>query len=324
MSKMISENTSSAIEIPDPNNLDVDDDDSEVFEGSELDSSAVETPATGGDDFMHTDDFRRLFVGFVMVDTLVAMRWLDKKWHNVVEKKLTELGDDVYVHGGKNINPFVAWSDRRKKRMKKVTKVVFPLNIEKFRYLLNITKVGDFGCTFATNLVVVDLPEGITSIGYASFASCSSLKEIKIPKSLTSIGGGSFGNCSSLERVDLLHTNVQELGDYAFDSCTSLREMKVPDSLQTFDEYAFWGCSKLVTSDINVNDNEAVVAYLRSIQSEKKRLHAQGRSRRPRPMRSRRSPDLTACWGRRRRKTRKRPPLLPPRPFPRPTPTTFR
>jgi len=263
MSKMISENTSSAIEIPDPNNLDVDDDDSEVFEGSELDSSAVETPATGGDDFMHTDDFRRLFVGFVMVDTLVAMRWLDKKWHNVVEKKLTELGDDVYVHGGKNINPFVAWSDRRKKRMKKVTKVVFPLNIEKFRYLLNITKVGDFGCTFATNLVVVDLPEGITSIGYASFDTCSSLKVIKFPKSLTYIGTASFSSCSSLRKVDLMHTNIQEFGNSAFSFCTNLREMKVPDSLQRFGYDVFKRCPNLDLSKINVTyDKEVRSEYL--------------------------------------------------------------
>ena len=45
---------------------------------------------------MHTDDFRRLFVGFAMVDTLVAMRWLDRKWHKVVEKKLTEFEDEPF------------------------------------------------------------------------------------------------------------------------------------------------------------------------------------------------------------------------------------
>ena len=52
-------------------------------------------------------------------------------------------------------------------------------------------------------------------------------------------------------------------------SCYSLRQMKVPDSLQTFGEggNVFYYCSKLVPSDIDVNhDNEAVVAYLRSIQ----------------------------------------------------------
>ena len=61
-----------------PTNKQGEDDDSEVIEGSELDSAADVTPASGGDDFMHTDDFRRLFVGFVMVETLATMRWLDK------------------------------------------------------------------------------------------------------------------------------------------------------------------------------------------------------------------------------------------------------
>ena len=79
MSRRTTENLSNAIEILDPSSLVGRDDDSEVFDGSELDDAPnVVTPAIGGDDFMHTDDFRRLFVGFVMVDTLVAMRWLDK------------------------------------------------------------------------------------------------------------------------------------------------------------------------------------------------------------------------------------------------------
>ncbi|GMH97859.1 hypothetical protein TrST_g11249 [Triparma strigata] len=261
MSKRTSEDLSNAIEIPDPNNLEGGDDEEEVYEGSELDSAANETPAVVGDDFMHTDDFRRLFVGFVMVDTLVAMRWLDRKWHKVVEKKLTEFEDEPFggliVHGGNDISGDVAYGVARKERMKQVTKVVF---------LLNITKVGDRACYDANNLVVVDIPEGITVIGDWSFMCCSSLKEIKFPKSLTSIGKWSFEKCSSLEKVDLLHTNVRELGRYAFADCRSLREMKVPDSLQKFGVNLFWGCFKLVTSGINIYENEAVVAYLRSIQ----------------------------------------------------------
>ncbi|GMH75430.1 hypothetical protein TrST_g13065 [Triparma strigata] len=96
MSKRTSEDLSNAIEILEPNNYEGGDDEEEVFEGSKLDSAADETPATGGDDFMHTDDFRRLFVDFVMVDTLVAMRWLNKKWHKVVEKMLTEFEDEPF------------------------------------------------------------------------------------------------------------------------------------------------------------------------------------------------------------------------------------
>ncbi|GMH46649.1 hypothetical protein TrVE_jg3217 [Triparma verrucosa] len=263
MSKRTPEALSNAIEIPDPNNQNSEDDEEDVFEGSELDSPAYDTPAGGGDDFMHTDDFRRLFVGFAMVDTLVAMRWLDREWHAVVEKKLTELEEDepyseIIVHGGNDISYEEADSGARREVMKQVTKVVF---------LLNITKVGNRACFKAFNLVAVDIPEGITIIGDYSFYCCSSLKEIKFPKSLTSIGKWSFGSCFSLEKVDLLHTNVLELGEKAFGYCTSLREMKVPDSLQKFGPTVFWNCSELVPSNIDVsNDNydatSAVLAHL--------------------------------------------------------------
>ncbi|GMH68463.1 hypothetical protein TrST_g4377 [Triparma strigata] len=260
MSKRTPEDLSTAIEVPDPNNLEGGDDQEEVLEASELDSAADETPATGGDDFMHTDDFRRLFVGFVMVDTLVAMRWLDRKWHKVVEKMLIEFEDEpfgkIIIHGGNDTSYEEANSDARLERMKQVTKVVF---------LLNITKVGNFACKYASILIVVEILEGITSIGDSSFKRCSSLKDITFPKSLRSIGEYSFDSCSNLEQVDLLHTNLLKLGDCAFYNCTSLREIKVPDSLQSFGYGAFLHCSKLVPSDIDVSDSNAVVTYLRSI-----------------------------------------------------------
>ena len=164
---------------------------------------------------------------------------------------------EIIVHGGNDLSEKEAFSATRGARMDEVTKVVF---------LLNITKVGDRVCMYAYSLVAVDIPEGITSIGRSSFEYCSSLKDIKFPKSLTSIGAHSFEDCSSLERVDLLHTNVEELGNFAFECCTSLREMKVPDSLQTFGIDVFYNCYRLAPSDIDVKDNNAVVAYLRSIQ----------------------------------------------------------
>ncbi|GMH46637.1 hypothetical protein TrVE_jg3211 [Triparma verrucosa] len=268
MSKRTSELHSNALEVPDPNDLADGCDDTELYEGSKEPDSKESAAVVRGDDFMHTDDFRRLFVGFVTVDTLVAMRWLDRKWHKVVEKKLTEFEDkphdEIIVHGGNDISGDEAVSDAKPDRMKQVTKVVF---------LLNITKVGCMACYGASILVVVDIPEGITSIGDRSFKWCSSLKEIKFPMSLTSIGTQSFSFCSNIEKVYLLHTNVLELGAYAFHQCTSLREMKVPDSLQNFGEHVFYGCSKLVPSTIDVDDkiNEddvtfEVVAYFRSIQ----------------------------------------------------------
>ena len=140
------------LEAANPNDLADRCDDTELSDRSKEPDSKESAAAAGGDDFMHTDDFRRLFVEFVMVDTLVAMRWLDTKWHKVVEKKLNELEEgegeygEVIVHGGNDISREVANSEAREERMKQMTKVVF---------LLNITKVGDRACKYASNLVAV-------------------------------------------------------------------------------------------------------------------------------------------------------------------------
>ena len=99
MSKRTSGDISNVIEVANPNDLADGCDDTELSEGSNEPDSIESAAVVGGDDFMHTDDFRRLFVGFVMADTLVVMRWLDRKWHKVVEKKLIELEDEPFGKG---------------------------------------------------------------------------------------------------------------------------------------------------------------------------------------------------------------------------------
>ncbi|GMH56964.1 hypothetical protein TrST_g9698 [Triparma strigata] len=188
MSKRTSEDIENVIEILDPNNLEVVDDDTEVFEGSELDSAADETPATGGDDFMHTDDFRRLFVGFVMVDTLVAIRWLDRKWHKVVEKKLTEFGDEPYgeiiVHRGNDISYEEAFYGARMERM-------------------NLEQVG----LLHTNVL---------ELGTRTFSDCTSLREMKVPDSLQTFGERVFWNCEKLvpSTINVHYGDYYEEYDY--------------------------------------------------------------------------------------------------------------
>ncbi|GMI02096.1 hypothetical protein TrVE_jg8040 [Triparma verrucosa] len=115
---------------------------------------------------MHTDDFRRLFVGFVMVDTLVAMRWLDGKWHKVVEKKLTEFEDEpfgeIIVHGGNDIS------------------------------------LDDF-CLEQVDLLHTHAQE----LGENVFADCKSLTEMRVPDSLQEFGEHVFWKCSKLVPSDI-------------------------------------------------------------------------------------------------------------------------
>ena len=86
MSKRTSGDISNALEVANPTDLADGCDDTELSEGSKETDSKESAAVVGADDFMHTDDFRRLFVGFVMVDTLVAMRLLDRNWHSTLGK----------------------------------------------------------------------------------------------------------------------------------------------------------------------------------------------------------------------------------------------
>ena len=92
---------------------------------------------------------------------------------------------------------------------------------------------------------------------------CTSLTTVSFPTTLTSIGWSASAYCRSLENVDLLHTNVQEIGFRAFAGCSELKSMTIPDSLQTIGKQVFHECLKLVPSTISLyNNTSEVIAHL--------------------------------------------------------------
>ncbi|GMH77504.1 hypothetical protein TL16_g07431 [Triparma laevis f. inornata] len=227
-------------------------------------STAVSTVPATTDQFAHTPEFRRHFVEFVHVHTLMALRVVTKGW-NAAAGSLIDEGvesGELLVHDGKDIT--MNYGDPREERLKLITQVIF---------LLNITKIGTYACCDAINLIVVDIPEGMRSIGEYAFGSCTSLTTLSFPTTLTPIGDYASRWCCSLDNVDLLHTNLQELGQWAFAECSELKPMTILDSFQKLGKNIFYSCSKLVLSSIDIDDeiNEDVVtskviSYLRSQQ----------------------------------------------------------
>ncbi|GMH70273.1 hypothetical protein TrLO_g1623 [Triparma laevis f. longispina] len=145
-----------------------------------------------GNNFLNTDDFRRLIVPYLQGDTLMTIRLASKPWSRVADEFI---GDGVesgtmIVRGEEDL-----LSDDLIERRKLVTRVVF---------LLNIMKVGECACCDAINFFVVDIPEGVESIGEHAFHSCRSLTAVYFPTTLTSIGEFAFDSCSCLDNVDLL------------------------------------------------------------------------------------------------------------------------
>ncbi|GMH86887.1 hypothetical protein TL16_g10683 [Triparma laevis f. inornata] len=222
-----------------------------------------------GNNFLNTDDFRRLIVPYLPNDVLMTIRLVSKPWSRVADRFISDSVESgtMVVRGEKDFTN-IGWSYTGfEERYELVTRVIF---------LLNITKVGKCVCYLSYNLVVVDIPEGVERIGNSAFFECRSLTTVSFPTTLTSIGSATFFKCSSLDNVILLHTNLQEIGAGTFQLCSELKSMTIPDSLQTLRDTVFADCSKPVPSNINVNSyvnnkpndtTSEVVACLRAQQT---------------------------------------------------------
>ncbi|GMH88584.1 hypothetical protein TL16_g11194 [Triparma laevis f. inornata] len=101
-----------------------------------------------GNNFLNTDDFRRLIVPYLSNDALMAIRLASKPWSRVVDEFIDDSVESgaITVRGEEDLQGSF---DDFKERHECVTRVIF---------LLNITKFGGPACAFATNLVVVDYP----------------------------------------------------------------------------------------------------------------------------------------------------------------------
>lgn len=80
-----------------------------------------------------------------------------------------------------------------------------------------------YGCT---SLKQVALPDGMVSIGIASFMHCTSLSNIKLPSKLQEIHSLAFSECYALKYVSL-PKGLSKINAGAFYSCTSLKDFRV-------------------------------------------------------------------------------------------------
>ena len=76
-----------------------------------------------------------------------------------------------------------------------------------------------------SGLTMVNLGNGVTTIGNYTFRSCKSLTGITIPDSVTSIGKQAFYYCSSLTGITIPNS-VTTIGDDAFNLCGALKLKK--------------------------------------------------------------------------------------------------
>lgn len=90
----------------------------------------------------------------------------------------------------------------------------------------------------------VELPQGLTSVGNLAFYDCDNLMTVIIPDSVTRIGNYAFAECSGMT-VLTLGNSVTEIGECAFSDCVSLAALRLPESLRTIGMKAFYRCESI-------------------------------------------------------------------------------
>ena len=98
-------------------------------------------------------------------------------------------------------------------------------------------------------LTSIEIPDGLTSIGYAAFENCTGLTDIEIPDGVTSIGGYAFSGCSGLTSIEI-SDGVTSIGGYAFRGCSGLTSIEIPDGVTSIGWSAFESCSNLTSVTI--------------------------------------------------------------------------
>ena len=75
--------------------------------------------------------------------------------------------------------------------------------------------------TVSTEVTSVNIPNGVTSIGYKAFSYCLNLASITIPDSVMRIAEETFFQCNSLTSITI-PSGVTSIGDNAFFQCPNL------------------------------------------------------------------------------------------------------
>lgn len=123
------------------------------------------------------------------------------------------------------------------------------------KYKLSGTNINGtfYGCS---NLTSINIPSGVTSIGYGTFNNCSKLTSINIPSSVTSIGGWAFNQCKALTSITIPNS-VTSIGDNAFQECSALTSVTIPSSVTSIGYQTFYYCTSLTS--ITISDSVTTI-----------------------------------------------------------------
>jgi hypothetical protein len=85
------------------------------------------------------------------------------------------------------------------------------------------------------NVISVTVPESITAVNVAAFASNHNLKKVTLPETLTEISDNMFYKCENLEEVNI-SKSVTKIGCNSFYNCKSLKKIYINSGITSIGE----------------------------------------------------------------------------------------
>ncbi len=105
---------------------------------------------------------------------------------------------------------------------------------------ISVKAIGDSVFRNDYYLAVLELPEGLESIGVSAFESCETLQYVSFPSTLTTIADRAFANGYSGKTLEL--SGIQTIGANAFESARIDTAVTLPEGLVSIGDSAFSGC----------------------------------------------------------------------------------
>ncbi len=170
--------------------------------------------------------------------------------------------EDSYNYTDRSVAPWHKYSYM-------ITSIEFPM-------YSGIYKIPEYAFMDCYNLISIELPENVTTIGVGAFAGCSSLTSVTFPDKIENIGEGwcetddygAFQNCTSLKNVTI-PDKLTEISPATFRGCTSFTEIYIPDTITEIGIDAFDGCTNLTKLRLpdGLENLEGAFGFCKSLKS---------------------------------------------------------